>query len=71
MEKEWYFISWLFAHPLTLNTGAPIGCEDNTLDVGDAVFIFHRPLLPVIHDKTALYVIFIFNAMGGQILVAI
>ncbi len=26
--KEWYFLSWLFAHPLTLNTGALIGCAD-------------------------------------------
>ena len=35
LTKEWYmyFDSWLFAHPLVLYIGAPIGCEDSTLDV--------------------------------------
>ncbi len=34
-DKGWYFVSWLFGHPLILNTGAPIGCVDSTLGVGD------------------------------------
>ena len=33
--KESYFVSWLFAQPLTLNTGAPIGCAGNTLGAGE------------------------------------
>ncbi len=35
MKKELYSFEWPFTHALALNSGAPVGCADNILGVGD------------------------------------